>query len=251
MPEGLLESELFGHEQGAFTGAVDRRKGRFEIASGGTIFLDEIGERSPAMQVTPARAAGRRGRTGRGTGPIKIDVRVVVATHRNLDEMVRDRSFALRPLFRLNVFPILVPPLRERGGDIRLIGGTTSMPLLENVRQAHHGPQPRALDALAAHPWPGNVRELRNVVERAVIVAAGELLQPADLELPGVSAPTSAAGESSEERARIEEALRAARGRVSGTDGAAARLGVAASTLEARIRRLRIDKFGFRTRLRD
>jgi formate hydrogenlyase transcriptional activator len=151
----------------------------------------------------------------------------------------------------LNVIPIAVPPLRERGGDIRLIAEHYASRFASKLGKRITGLSPRALVALEAYPWPGNVRELQNVVERAVILASGELLQLADLELPGVSAPTRAAGESFEERARIEEALRATRGRVSGADGAAARLGVAASTLEARIRRLRIDKFGFRTRLRD
>ncbi len=252
LPEGLLASELFGHERGAFTGALERRKGRFELASGGTIFLDEIGELSPAVQVALLRVLqeGEFERVG-GTETLKTDVRVVVATNRNLDEAVRDGSFRCDLLFRLNVVPIAVPPLRERGDDIRLIAEHYASHYASKLGKRVMGLSPRALAALEAYPWPGNVRELQNVVERAMILASGELLQPADLELPGVSAPPSAAGESSEERARIEEALRATRGRVSGAGGAAARLGVAASTLEARIRRLRVDKFSFRTRFRD
>ena len=226
----LAESELFGHRKGAFTGADEHRVGLFEFADGGTIFLDEIGELSPAMQVALLRVLqeGEFERVG-GTETLKTDVRVVVATNRNLDEAVRDGSFRCDLLIAEHYASHYASKLGKR------ITGLS----------------PRALVALEAYPWPGNVRELQNVLERAVILASGELLQPADLELPGVSAPTSAAGESSEERARIEEALRAARGRVSGTDGAAAALGVAASTLEARIRRLRIDKFSFRTRVRD
>jgi formate hydrogenlyase transcriptional activator len=252
LPEGLLASELFGHERGAFTGAIERRKGRFELASSGTIFLDEIGELSPAMQVALLRVLqeGEFERVG-GTETLKTDVRVVVATNRNLDEAVRDGSFRSDLLFRLNVVPIAVPPLRERRADIRLIAEHYTRHYASKLGKRITGLSPRALAALEAYPWPGNVRELQNVLERAVILASGELLQPADLELPGESASTSVAGESSEESARIEEALRATRGRVSGADGAAARLGVASSTLEARIRRLRIDKFSFRTRLRD
>jgi formate hydrogenlyase transcriptional activator len=247
LPEGLLASELFGHERGAFTGALERRKGRFELAHGGTLFLDEIGELTPAVQVALLRVLqeGEFERVG-GSETLKADVRVIVATNRDLDEAVEQGRFRSDLLFRLNVVPIAVPPLRERGGDVRLIAEHYARHYASKLGKRVTGLSPRALAALQAYPWPGNVRELQNVLERAVILASSDLLQPADLELPGGFAAPPRAPEPANARELIEQALRSARGRVGGLDGAAAFLGVAPSTLDSRIRRLGIDKYAFR-----
>jgi transcriptional regulator with GAF, ATPase, and Fis domain len=250
LAEGLVASELFGHERGSFTGALERRKGRFELANGGTIFLDEIGELPPALQVALLRVLqeGEFERVG-GTETLKTDARVVAATNRNLDEAVREGRFRSDLLFRLNVFPLALPPLRERKGDIQGIAEHYSRLYARELGKRIRGVSPTAMEALVAYPWPGNIRELQNLVERAVILSPSEILELADFELPGAVMPC---GESEpiDERRSIEEALQGARGRVYGPDGAAASLGVAPSTLDSRIRRLGIDKFAFRSRTR-
>ncbi len=250
LTESLAGSELFGHERGAFTGAVERRKGRFELASGGTLFLDEVGELSPALQVALLRVLqeGEFERVG-GTETVRTDVRVVAATNRDLDEALREGRVRSDFLFRLNVFPIVVPPLRERQDDILPIADYYARRYARALGKPQREIASRAREALLAYPWPGNVRELRNIVERAVILARGSVLEVADFELASDAPGAACPGETPDPvdlRRQIESALAASRGRVCGAEGAAERLGVAASTLESRIRRLGIDKYAFR-----
>jgi len=249
LPEGLIASELFGHERGAFTGALERRRGRFELASGSTLFLDEIGELPPAMQVALLRVIqdGEFERVG-GSETLRTDVRVVAATNRNLEEAVREGRFRADLFFRLNVFPICLPPLRERAEDIALLAEYWANRCSRSVGKAIRGIDESALAGLCTYPWPGNIRELQNVVERAVILSRASILDFSDFELPSLvaEAARSARGGPANERAEIEEALAESRGRVYGPDGAAEALGVPPSTLEARIRRLKIDKHAFR-----
>ena len=252
LPSELIASELFGHEKGAFTGALQQRIGRFEAADGGTIFLDEIGELTPEMQIALLRVLQEKEfeRVG-GNKTIRTDVRVITATNRNLERQVADGRFRTDLYYRINVFPVHVPPLRDRSDDIPILVDYFAARLASRMGKRLRQIEKRTLDAMQQYSWPGNIRELQNVIERGVILAEGEVFR---LE-PGTLVPEShrlevVPSESTVPRGHpkteIEAVLRETRGRISGRDGAAARLGVPASTLESRIRALKINKHQFR-----
>jgi formate hydrogenlyase transcriptional activator len=250
IPETLLASELFGHERGAFTGAHDRRCGRFEQADGGTLFLDEIGELTAEMQVLLLRVLQTREvqRLG-GSSPVRVDVRIVAATNRNLTDEVNAGRFRSDLFHRLNVFPLRVPALRERPEDIGMLTAHFAAQYASQFGRTVSRIDRRTLAMLKSYDWPGNVRELENLVARAVIVADGEVLRIPRHMFPGATATGSIdARLQGEAREAIEAALRASRGRVAGPEGAAARLGLAPSTLESRLQRLGIDKHKYRSR---
>ena len=253
MPRELIASELFGHERGAFTGAVQRRIGRFELASGGTLFLDEVGELSLDTQVALLRVLQEREfeRVG-GRQSIPVDVRVIAATNRDLQAAVEQGGFRQDLFYRLNVFPLEIPPLRERREDVPLL---VEYFLDRYARKAGKGIRrvnKRTLERLQSYPWPGNVRELQNVIERSVIVCDTDEFTVDESWLsrrPMVARSATLPGQLvAQEKAMIEETLRASGGRVFGPSGAATKLGIPRSTLESRIRALKIDKRRFRSR---
>ena len=253
IPRDLIASELFGHEKGAFTGAVQRRLGRFELANGGTILLDEVGELSSDTQVALLRVLQEREfeRVG-GRERIQVDVRVIAATNRDLTAAVADGAFREDLFYRLNVFPLELPPLRERREDIPMLVEYFISRYARRVGKTCRRVSKRTLDSLQSYPWPGNVRELQNVIERSVIVSdTDEFTVDESWLSPESPRLRAAVGLSSSlaahEKAIVEDALRVSRGRVFGPSGAAARLGIPRSTLESKIRALRIDKSHFRT----
>jgi formate hydrogenlyase transcriptional activator len=249
----LIASEFFGHEKGAFTGALQRRLGRFELAEGGTIFLDEVGELSAETQVALLRVLQEREfeRLG-GRERIQVDVRVIAATNRDLTVAVADGTFRQDLFYRLNVFPIAVPPLRDRREDIPVLVEHFIGRYVRKAGKAFRRVSKRTLDHLQSYPWPGNVRELQNVIERSVIVSDTDEFVVDESWLSAPPQVKSRLGLSStlavHEKAIIEDALGACGGRVFGPSGAAARLGIPRSTLESKIRALKIKKSRFRTR---
>jgi formate hydrogenlyase transcriptional activator len=249
LPPTLVSSELFGHEKGAFTGAVQRRLGRFEMADGGTIFLDEVGELLPDTQAALLRVLQEREfeRVG-GEQPIQVNVRVIAATNRDLNAAVAHGSFRQDLLYRLNVFPIEVPPLRERKEDISMLVEYFVQRYAKQAGKNIRSIDQKTLDLLQSYAWPGNIRELQNVVERSIILSSTDVFSVDELWLsktpPQVSRserlPTLSFGQRTE-REIIEAALTETRGRVSGPSGAAAKLQIPSSTLATRIKTLKIN----------
>jgi formate hydrogenlyase transcriptional activator len=248
IPTGLLESELFGHEKGAFTGAITQRVGRFELANGGTLFLDEVGDIPLELQPKLLRALQEQEFERLGsTRTVRVDVRLVAATNRDLAQMVADGRFRSDLFYRLNVFPVLLPPLRERTEDIPLLVRHFTQQFAQRMSRRIETIPAEIMDALVRYPWPGNVREMQNVIERAVILSQNGRLRVDPQSLASAPATQELSGQlDAREREAIEAALRASQGRVSGPNGAAKRLGLPHSTLEFRIKKLDIDKFRFR-----
>jgi PAS domain S-box-containing protein len=254
IPRDLITSELFGHEKGAFTGALQRRVGRFELAEGGTIFLDEVGELLPDTQVALLRVLQEREfeRVGGGQS-IRVDVRVIAATNRDLKAAVADRTFREDLYYRLHVFPLEMPALRARRTDIPLLVEYFIDRYARKAGKNIRSVDKKTLQLLQSYPWPGNIRELQNVIERSIIVCETEIFtvdeswlsqRPPDTRsshTPFLSEKVAAT-----EKEVIEEALRESQGRIFGPSGAAAKLGIARSTLESKIRSLNINKNRFK-----
>jgi formate hydrogenlyase transcriptional activator len=253
IPEPLVASELFGHEQGAFTGASQRRIGRFEIADRATLFLDEIGELSLDMQVALLRVVqeGEFERLG-ACQTRRVDVRLIAATNRDLEQSVDDGRFRADLFYRLSVFPIHLPSLRERREDIQPLAEFFLRQITTRLGRKFVGIEPASIERLNAFSWPGNIRQLENVIEHSAILCDDPLLRVSPMLMvekrigPGQTSRLDTALQTNEQQ-MIERALQETEGRVSGPSGAAARLGVPASTLESKIRRFSIDKLRFRS----
>jgi formate hydrogenlyase transcriptional activator len=248
VPSALIMSDLFGHEKGAFTGAVQRRPGRFELAEGGTLFLDEVGDLPMETQIALLRVLQEREfeRVG-GTEVLRADVRVITATNRDLQAAIADGAFRSDLYYRLNVFPITVPPLRERKEDVPLLVNYFVDRFAKRAGKKIKHIQKKALEVLQEYSWPGNVRELQNVIERSLIITDTNEFSIDKSWVANEPQPrTITIDQNLNERKRIEAALAQSSGKVSGANGAAARLGIPASTLESKIRALRINKFQFK-----
>ncbi len=245
IPSGLIESELFGHEKGAFTGALMQKRGRLELADGGSLFLDEIGDISLELQPKLLRVLQEQEFERLGsTKTIHVDVRVIAATHRDLSAMIREGTFREDLFYRLNVFPIEIPPLRERREDIPLLVHYFVSKISRRMRKTIKTIPKKAMDALTNSPWKGNIRELENFIERAVILSQGEELKVPISELKNASTRTAGPGTTFQqaERNAIIDALKVATGQISGKGGAAERLGLKRTTLQNKMRRLGITK---------
>jgi formate hydrogenlyase transcriptional activator len=253
IPTGLLESELFGHERGAFTGAVTPKVGRMELAHQGSLFLDEVGDIPLELQPKLLRLLQEHEFERLGsTTTRKVDVRIIAATHRNLEEMIDEEAFRSDLYYRLNVFPIFIPPLRDRPEDVPLLVRHFVREFARRMSKTVAAISSETMEALTRYPWPGNIRELQNVMERAVIIYEKGNLSVKKSWLvreflhgePGGQQPFRRS--STEDRKLIMDALAETGGRVSGPCGAAARLGIPSSTLESKIRAMNIDKYSFK-----
>ena len=253
IPTGLLESELFGHERGAFTGAVAQKTGRVELADQGSLFLDEIGDIPLELQPKLLRVLQEREFERLGSTRTKqVNVRVIAATHRNLEEMIVEKRFRQDLYYRLNIFPISIPPLRERREDVPLLVRHFVGQFARRMNKRIEGISPETMEALTRYPWPGNIRELQNVIERSVVIyQRGNLSVKKSWLCRDASQARPAAQPlcrrpATDDRELIGAALAEARGRVSGPYGAAARLGIPPSTLESKIRSMNINKYSFK-----
>ncbi len=254
IPPALIPSELFGHEKGAYTGATQRRLGRFELAEDGTIFLDEIGELPHETQIALLRVLQEHEfeRVG-GNRSIRANVRVIVATNRDLEAAMTAGTFRSDLFYRLNVFPIEMPPLRERREDIPLLVEYFIDRFARKAGKKIRRINKKTLELLQSYPWPGNIRELQNVIERSVIISEGENFSVDESWLSRRQVPSRLKGQielsqslAAHEKEVIEAALSESGGRVFGPSGAAAKLGIPRSTLESKIRSLKIDKNRFK-----
>jgi transcriptional regulator with GAF, ATPase, and Fis domain len=251
----LISSELFGHEKGAFTGATQRRVGRFELANGGTLFLDEVGELPLDTQIALLRVLQEREfeRVG-GKDPIRVDVRIIAATNRDLNTAQADGTFRSDLFYRLNVFPIQVPPLRERREDIAMLLEYFLHRYAKHVGKVFRSIDKHTLDFFRNYEWPGNIRELQNVVERSVILSPDNVFCVDSSWLPSIPCTQrkirthedGSDDDSQHQRDMIESALAQSRGRISGPRGAAEKLGLPPSTLDSLIKKLKIRKNRFK-----
>jgi formate hydrogenlyase transcriptional activator len=244
IPTGLLESELFGHEKGAFTGAVAQKIGRLELADKGSLFLDEVGDIPPELQPKLLRAFQEREFERLGNSrTMKVDIRLIAATNRDLEKMVSERQFRSDLYYRLNVFPIRIPPLRERPEDIPLLVRYFAQKYAQRMEKQIESIPAAAIKKLTQWHWPGNIRELENFIERAVILTRGTTLQVPLSELRSDDTPPVLAAGTREwnEREEIVRILKETGGRVGGADGAAARMGLKRTTLISRMKKFGVD----------